>query len=95
MLPYSAMKKYDHRMPLYSVWNPATSSLSASARSNGARLQLAVAVTKKRKNATNVNGSWKMFQFQNPPTCCFPISVRLNVPAIATGTTTHSDRGTS
>ncbi len=25
-------------MPLYSVWNPATSSCSASGRSNGARL---------------------------------------------------------
>ena len=46
MLPYSAMKKKDQRRPLYSVWNPATSSLSASARSNGARLQLAVAQVK-------------------------------------------------
>src|SRR5215208_7492359 len=64
MLPYSARKKYDQRMPLYSVWNPATSSLSASARSNGARLQLATAQMKKMKNATNVNGSWKRFQFQ-------------------------------
>src|SRR5262245_50251493 len=49
MLPYSARKKIDQRRPLYSVWNPATSSLSASARSNGARLQLAVAVMKKIK----------------------------------------------
>ena len=46
MLPYSAMKKNDQRKPLYSVWKPATSSLSASARSNGARLQLAVAQVK-------------------------------------------------
>ena len=36
----------DHRIPLYSVWNPPTSSLSASARSKGARLQLAVATMK-------------------------------------------------
>src|SRR5205085_671348 len=57
MLPYSARKKYDHRIPLYSVRYPATSSLSASARSNGARLQLAVAVMKKMRNAANVNGS--------------------------------------
>src|SRR5262249_36865629 len=57
MLAYSAMKKYDQRSPLYSVWNPATNSLSASARSNGARLQLAVATMKKMKNATYVNGS--------------------------------------
>ena len=69
MLPYSARKKIDQRKPLYSVWKPATNSLSASARSNGARLQLAVAVMKKIKNAANVNGSWKMFQFQNHPTC--------------------------
>ena len=46
MLAYSAMKKNDQRSPLYSVWKPATSSLSASARSNGARLQLAVAQVK-------------------------------------------------
>src|SRR5581483_8219074 len=92
MLPYSARKKYDHRIPLYSVWNPATNSLSASARSNVARLQLAVAVMKNRKKATNVNGSWNRFQFQNHPTCCRPISVRLSVPATHTGTTTHRDR---
>ena len=46
MLAYSAMKKNDQRRPLYSVWNPATSSLSASARSNGARFTDAVATTK-------------------------------------------------
>ena len=46
MLPYSAMKMTSQRKPLYSVWNPATSSLSASARSNGARLQLAMAQVK-------------------------------------------------
>src|SRR2546430_2139734 len=85
MLAYSAMKKYDQRMPLYSVWNPATSSLSASARSNGARLQLAVATMKNRKKATNVNGSWNTFQCQNQPACCLPISFRLSVPATQIG----------
>src|SRR5262245_30034634 len=95
MLPYSARKKYDQRMPLYSVWNPATSSLSASARSNGARLQLAVAVMKKMKNATNVNGSWNIFQFQNAPTCCAPMVFRFSVPVTQMGTTTHIARGTS
>ncbi len=34
---YSARKKIEKRMPEYSVWNPATSSDSASGRSNGAR----------------------------------------------------------
>src|SRR4029079_6935971 len=62
MLPYSARKKYDQRMPLYSVWEPAASSTSSSSRSNGARLQLAVPQMKKMKNATNVNGSWNRFQ---------------------------------
>src|SRR5262249_10156245 len=76
MLPHSARKKYDQRMPLYAVWSPATSSLSASARSNGARLQLAVAVMKNTKNATNVNGSWNTFQLQNHPTCSFPMVLR-------------------
>jgi hypothetical protein len=46
-------------------------------------------------SATNVNGSWKTFQFQNHPTCWLPIWVRLSVPATHTGTTTHRDRGTS
>ena len=64
MLPYSAMKNRLQRSPQYSVWKPATSSLSASARSNGARLQLAVAQVKKTQKATNVNGSWKTYQFQ-------------------------------
>src|SRR5438477_8403682 len=67
MAPYSAMKKNDQRRPLYSVWKPATSSLSASARSNGARLQLAVAQVKYVQNAQNVNGSWKRYQFHSPP----------------------------
>src|SRR6516225_4088213 len=58
MLPYSAMKITSQRNPQYSVWKPATSSLSASARSNGARLQLAMAQVKYVQNAANVNGSW-------------------------------------
>src|SRR4029078_1825606 len=57
MLPYSARKKIDQRNPLYSVWNPATSSLSASARSKGARFTLAGAPVKYTKNATKQNGS--------------------------------------
>ena len=38
MLAYSAMKKEANFMLLYSVWKPATSSFSASGRSNGMRL---------------------------------------------------------
>src|SRR5712692_2550500 len=43
MLAYSAMKKNAKRIPLYSVIHPATSSLSASARSNGRRFVSATA----------------------------------------------------
>src|SRR3954469_604007 len=38
MLMYSARKNIANLIDEYSVWNPATSSLSASGRSNGARL---------------------------------------------------------
>ena len=40
MFTYSAKKKNPKRMPLYSVAKPATISLSASVRSNGARAAL-------------------------------------------------------
>ena len=43
MFAYSARKKNANRIPLYSVKNPATSSLSASGRSNGRRLVSATA----------------------------------------------------
>ena len=37
MLQYSAMKKAANFIDEYSTWNPATSSLSASGKSNGTR----------------------------------------------------------
>src|SRR5262249_9667956 len=80
MLPYSAMKKSSQRNPEYSVWKPATSSLSASSRSNGARLQLDVAQMKKTQKATKVNGSWKMYQFQKKPVCWFTTEFKFKVP---------------
>ena len=53
MLAYSAMKNMANLKLEYSVWKPATSSDSASARSNGARLVSATAATKnKRKPST-------------------------------------------
>src|SRR5215213_205761 len=67
--PYSAMKKKLHRRPEYSVWKPATSSLSASARSNGARFTLAIEQVKKTQNSRNVKGSWKTSQLVNSPAC--------------------------
>src|SRR6187397_1114013 len=56
MLAYSARKNREKRNPLYSVWKPATSSDSASGRSNGARLFDAKLATKYAKNARNANG---------------------------------------
>jgi hypothetical protein len=46
MLMYSARKKNANFIPEYSVWNPATSSFSASGRSNGARFVSATPDTK-------------------------------------------------
>ena len=40
-------------MPEYSVWNPATSSVSASARSNGGRFVSASPAIRKMTNAGN------------------------------------------
>src|SRR6266404_3749169 len=50
MLVYSAMKNIANLKLAYSVWNPATSSDSASGRSNGTRFVSATAATKKQKN---------------------------------------------
>ncbi len=47
MLMYSARKKQANRIPEYSVWNPPTSSCSASTRSKGARLVSAIIEMKK------------------------------------------------
>src|SRR2546422_6185659 len=46
MFVYSARKKNANFMPLYSVWKPATSSASASGKSNGTRLVSATAEMK-------------------------------------------------
>src|SRR5579871_3384622 len=53
---YSARKNSDQRNPLYSVWNPAVSSDSASGRSNGARFVSATIAIAKIPNAINPNG---------------------------------------
>src|SRR6266404_7509814 len=52
MLAYSARKNRENLKPLYSVWNPATSSDSASGKSNGARFVSATPHTKKRRKPT-------------------------------------------
>ena len=63
MFAYSAMKKAAKDMLLYSVWNPATSSFSASGRSNGTRFVSAkAAMTNKTKLITCGNGIWRIDQ---------------------------------
>src|SRR5438045_4891630 len=49
-LAYSAMKKKENFIALYSVWYPAMSSDSASGKSNGTRLVSAKPETRKMKN---------------------------------------------
>ena len=49
---YSAIWKRPQRMPEYSVWYPATSSLSASGRSNGARADSATPPKRKTRKPT-------------------------------------------
>src|SRR5579863_6270128 len=56
MAEYSARKNNDQRKPLYSVWNPAVSSDSASAKSKGARLVSATIATAKMKKAISPRG---------------------------------------
>src|SRR6516165_2145956 len=53
MLMYSAAWKRPQRMPEYSVWYPATSSVSASGRSNGGRDVSAMPPSRKTTRPTN------------------------------------------
>ncbi len=61
---YSAMKKSENFIALYSVWYPAMSSDSASGKSNGRRFVSANADTMKMKNATV-----RLTTFQPPHAC--------------------------
>src|SRR4051794_37611635 len=79
MLMYSAVWKRPQRMPLYSVWYPATSSCSASGRSNGARLVSAIPETKKTSSPTNCGT-----QYHQVLCCSSTIVARFSVPAIST-----------
>ena len=60
----SARKKRAKRMDEYSVWNPPTSSCSASTRSNGGRLASAVAAMRNTTKGTTPRE--KMFHWKNP-----------------------------
>src|SRR6266550_5400214 len=63
MLMYSAIWKSPQRMPEYSVWYPATSSVSASGRSNGGRDVSAIAPNMKTSSPTNCG-------MKNHTVCC-------------------------
>src|SRR5690242_7493745 len=79
---YSARKNKDQRKPLYSVWNPAVSSDSASGRSNGARFVSATIAIAKMLNAMiprgkNLNRNHIFCWF-----CASTIPIMLNVPVL-------------
>src|SRR3982750_4052736 len=55
-LPYSPSQKSAKLIDEYSVWNPATSSLSASVRSNGVRKVSAIELIRKTTHIGNRSG---------------------------------------
>lgn len=76
MLQYSARKKKTKIIPECSVKNPATSSDSASGKSNGVRL---VSARAEMKNIMNNGNSGTT----NHTLCCISIIlIKLNVPVI-------------
>ena len=75
MLTYSARKNSANFNELYSVWNPPTSSDSASGRSNGARLvSPTIAIT----NITKLGASNNAYQ---PLPCAATMSAVDSDPA--------------
>src|SRR5580658_2041720 len=89
MLVYSAMKNIANLKLAYSVWKPATSSDSASGRSNGTRLVSATAATKKQKKP-RICG--QTFQPKMPRSgwwaCALMMSRKLKLPASKSTPTT-------
>src|SRR5437867_2853178 len=63
MLAYSARKNRENLKPLYSVWNPATSSDSASGKSNGARLVSATPQMKNRMKPIGCRNTYQKWAF--------------------------------
>src|SRR3954468_21877543 len=73
---YSAMKNIENFIALYSEWYPATSSDSASGRSNGTRFVSANAATRKMKKAIV-----QLITFQALEACCCTIWLSETLPA--------------
>src|ERR1700679_643113 len=76
MLTYSPRKKSRNGVEEYSTMKPATSSDSASSRSNGGRCVSASAETKKMTNMGN-----SMVKANQPCSCAFTMADRLSEPA--------------
>ena len=87
MFTYSARKNSANDIELYSVWYPATSSCSASGKSNGARLVSAMPATKKMKKPTGARntyhaGTGTTLKSHHTPACWSTISRSDSVLAI-------------
>src|SRR5438876_3190106 len=79
MLEYSDMKKKAKRIPLYSVIQPATSSLSASGRSKGRRFVSATdEMTYTTKATIWVTGN----HHQIPPPCPMPMTFQFRIEPV-------------
>src|SRR5882757_330294 len=80
MAMYSPRKNSRKGVDEYSTAKPATSSDSASTRSNGGRFVSASAET---KNTTNIGNSQSQYQLNMPhlPSCASTIAFRLSEPA--------------
>src|ERR687885_408068 len=90
MLMYSAVWKRPQRMPLYSVWYPATSSLSASGRSNGARFVSAIPAMKKQSSPTTCGAAYGIVV-----PCLWTMSTSESEPAMSTTPSTDRASETS
>src|SRR5581483_5833072 len=77
---YSPSMNIMYGVEPYSTMKPATSSDSASTRSNGGRLVSARAVM---KNTTNIGNSGSQYHENTPygPSCAFTMAERLSEPA--------------
>ena len=81
------------RIDEYSVWNPPTSSCSASTRSNGGRFSSAVAPTTKMKKGTNPRRT--MFQFHGAEPWSATMSQVESEPVTRTTAATDRPRAAS
>src|SRR6476620_9370795 len=80
MATYTPRKNSKYAFSEYSTAKPATSSDSASTRSNGGRLVSASAETRNTPNIGN-SGSQNQLNIPHLPTCASTIAERLSEPA--------------